>query len=311
MIALLVLAGSAWAWETDQLSERDHPLADLTAKADAHLQAIIDEAIASTNMLSACQASPAETHRLLAREIHQRVGKPAPVEGRGWLRGRGYNAYGAWVEAQPEAAWLHGDEHLFAELPLIRGPILHIAGVCSTVLLAGQRVGVDKLDHFLGMGHAYWERSNHGQDLDLALAWGTQTERHFYGMSTSLAFSFADLRANLDGYRFYAGLLGPEGVAELNETGCLVPTRDFSWADWIDWRYDELLNPSVYAPTAARAVRQRLEAEREVVCAVFAEGREAIVAYQQRAFTEADEAVVGRAPARVDPYRLAELCGGR
>lgn len=309
-LALLAL-GSALAWETDQLSARSTPLSDLTDKADAHLQAIIAQAIAATNEATGCQASPQEAHRILAREIHQRVGKPAAVEGRGWLRGRGYNEYGAWVEDQPEASWLHNDAHIYAELTLLRGPVLHIAGVCSTVLLAGQRVGVDKLDHFLGMGHAYWERSDFGRDLDQAVAWGTQTERQFYGMNTSLAFSFADLRANLDGYRFYAGLLGPEGVAAPDTDGCLVATQPFSWARWIDWRYDELLNPPVYTRSAARAVTERLEAQREVVCAIYAREREEIEAWQARAFREPDDSVLGKAPPRTDPYRLDELCSAR
>lgn len=306
--ALLWLVGSAQAWETDQITERQTPLVDLTAKADARLQAIIEEAIEATNELTACEAPQAEAHRLLAKEIHRRVGQPVLVPGRGWLRGRGYNEYGAWVETQPEALRVEHDDHIYAELPLLQGPILHLAGICSTILLAGERIGVDKIDHFLGMGHAYWERSRYGEDLAQAIAWGTQTERRFYGMSTSLAFSFADLRANLDGYHFYAGLLGPEGVAAADDSGCLVPTRPFSWADWIDWRYDELYNPPVYTRASGRAVTERLAMEREEVCAIYETEREDIETLLHRALTEPDDSVLGPAPARFDPYRLAELC---
>ena len=314
---LWALTPLAAAWETDQLSGRGQPLPDLTVVADARMQAVIDQAIERVNRQTGCEGSDAELHHQLARAIHAAVGRPDFVEGRGVLRGRGYNAYGAWVEELAQVDWLPPGEHLYADLSLWQAPLLRSAGVCSTVRLAGQRVGVDKLDHFLGMGFFYWLHSDRGHDPEAAMAWGTRTERSLYGMSTSLAFSFADLAANLDGYRFYAGLLEPPSAARQEPAsaarreadGCLAPASPFTWADWIDWRYDEVYNPPVYAPAAARAVRRRLEADRERVCADYAEwGGPAYQAHLERVLKTPDPAVRGLAPARIDPYGLSSLC---
>lgn len=312
MLGALVLASAALAWETDQISGRGAPVADVTALADARLQEVIDQALRAVNQQTGCSGSDDEVHARLAREIHDRVGRPDFVQGRGILRGRGYNAYGAWVEELEAVDWLPPADHLYADLSLWQAPLLRSAGVCSTIRLAGQRVGVDKLDHFLGMGFFYWKHSARGADPEAAIAWGTRTERSVYGMSTSLAFSFADLAANLDGYRFYAGLLDADvGLARRGADGCLEPVRPFAWADWIDWRYDEVLNPPVYTPTAARAVQRRLLQERAQVCADYAEwGGPAYRAHLERVLSAPDPAVRGEAPTRVDPYGLDALCAG-
>lgn len=311
-LAVLALALPAAAWETDQLSDRGAPLADLTPLADERLRVAIGEAIRAVNREVGCEATAQTQHARLAQEVHDRVGRADFVAGRGTLRGRGYNSYGAWVEELGVVDWPPPDDHLYADLRLWQAPLLHLAGVCSTVRLAGQRVGVDKLDHFLGMGFYYWKHSREGEDPDAAIRWGTRTERTVYGSSTTLAFSFADLAANLDGYHFYARLLDPlTGVARRGAGGCLEEAHPFTWADWIDWRYDEVLNPPVYRPTAARAVQRRLESAREQTCQAYAVwGGADYQVHLARILAAPDPAVRGEAPARVDPYRLDELCAG-
>lgn len=309
LIAPWLRALPALGWETDQLTGRAMPLQDVTEAADARLDEIIDQALAATNAHTRCQASPELAHALLAEQVHDRVGRPERVPGRGWPRGIGYNQYGAWLEQLPQAARPADRGDIYGDLGLWQAPVLHLAGVCSTVGLAGQRVGVDKVDHFLGMGFAYWERSHHGDRPERAVRWGTWTERAIFGRLTSSVFSYADLEANYDGYLFYAGLLEPEGVATIGEDGCLVRTAPFAWADWIDQRYDEVLNPSAPNRAAARGVQRRLDERGPAVCAdVAALG----VDYPERlaeALVGQSPAVGLKAPSRFDPFGLVERCG--
>lgn len=305
----LLLALPAAAWETDQLTDRTAPLPDLTDPANRHLQQLIDEAIARTNERTRCEGDDDKLHATLARVLHRSVGRAERVQGRGWIRGMGYNRYGAWLEQQPEVRSFVERDDIFNQLGLFQAPVLHLAGACATVSLAGQRVGVDKVDHFLGMGFYYWKRSRKGARPDRALAWGARTERSIFGMMTSSAFSHADLVANHDGYRFYLGLLDPGGVAARGADGCLKPTSPFDWADWIDWRYDEVLNPSVYTRPALRGIDRALTARQDALCAEFADWAEPDFQDHMDAVLASDpDVAAGRAPDRVDPFHLSARC---
>lgn len=303
-------ASEARAWETDQIYGRTSPLPDATQALNGRMDVALGRAVARVVDEGGCGLDDAELQFALADAIHHEVGPPRLVRGRNLLRGKGYNAYGAWVEQSGMGLLPGRGQGLYADVGLFEGILLATTGTCSTVDVAGVRVGVDKFDHFLGMGHSLYTRSLRPQGLEAALQWSARTEVGHYGLAMSGAFSFADLEANAEGYDFYAGLLSPGSVIVRGEGACPVQVRPWSWADVLDWRYDEVMNPPVYTAPVAEAVRERLVADPAFACAGYdALGGAAYAEHINQLMAQDDPLAKGKAPPRVDPFGLAALCG--
>ena len=302
-------SGPARAWETDQLTHRDQPLPDLAAVADARLDQEIAQAVAATNRITHCGGTQQQVRVVLAEQIHDRVGAPQHLSGYKWPKGAGYNRYGAWLERQPGVRRFDDRSDIYGDLNLWQAPVLKLAGVCGTVEMAGTLLGTDKVDHFLGVGYSYWQASQLGVSPLHALVWGARTERTYYGEMTSSAFSYADLQANYEGFRFYAGLLGTDSVVRRGEDGCVEQVRNFHWSDWLDWRFDEVLNPSVYTKAAWAGVRHRLAEERNQICASYAVwGGADYQDHLEDVLRSQPDVAAGLGPARVDVFGLQALC---
>ncbi|MFC6672641.1 hypothetical protein [Marinobacterium aestuariivivens] len=64
-------------------------------------------------------------------------------------------------------------------------------------------MGLDKLGHFFAQGWQYFELTAlGGGTLEQALALGREQEQGRYGYLTTGIFSYADLAANFNGWRF-------------------------------------------------------------------------------------------------------------
>lgn len=306
--ALLLISGG-WAWETDPLTDRDQPLADGTAYVDAFTSEIIDAAIERTNAALGCGADVGRARDVLARELFGATSKRKFVTGRGTFRGMGHGAFSAWLETAPELErrTFDGRTDMFQDVRFGESPILSSAGTCSLITLAGVVVGTDKPDHFWYNGYMYYLVAQHRNE-PAAIDYGTKTELTYYGMTSSSTFSFADLHANWQGYRFFRGLLTEGSVVGRDAEGCLVRTAPFAWEDWVDWRWDEALNPNVYTPKVGAYVDERLSAHQDEVCADVAPILGDVQARLQVSLVEPTPWASGRAPKRVDPYHLAERC---
>jgi hypothetical protein len=111
----------------------------------------------------------------------------------------------------------------------------------NIIKVAGCLVGTDKIDHFFDQGYAYWRVSTYGQDDRRAVDYGVASELGWYGIAVAGVFSYADLRANWAGYRFFKNL---GGYFRLDARQHMSQSRQFDWAEWVDWQWDEWLNPS-------------------------------------------------------------------
>jgi hypothetical protein len=305
------VADPALAYETDQLTWRDLQLADSTAYANQVANELIGVAVAGTNAETACQGTDDELRELLARHVHDATSKRQGVWERGPFRAPGFSRFSAALETSPEVDRFAFSrrEDLYGDMTLWQSVILTMAGPCSTFEIAGVRTGSDKFDHFLDTGYHYFAEERRHGDPRAGVERGTQTEREFYGMLTSKAFSYADLRANWDGWRFYEGLLSPGSTVARGDDGCLRVAAPFDWRDWVGPEWDEVLNPPVYTRLVERRVLATLEARRDEVCA----SRER---WDHDRWREDDLAtlpprpdyVAGPAPARRDPWQLEALC---
>ena len=268
--AFLLLAGTALpvhAYESDQVTDRSDPPAESLDAANAHADLLLADAVRRTNALTHCGTDLDHVHQILAREIHHQMGERTYVPSRGKQPPMGFGAYAAWLETGPIDRDSHGArDDLYRAISFFTDPILATFGPASTITLAGQLVGTDKLDHFWIQGYDYFRRSRDGDDPLRAIAWGTQTERGLWGLSTTGVFSFADLAANYDGFRFYDGLLRAGSIMQLGTDGCVVQAEPFDWSVWVDWRYDEVLNPSVFRRGLATDIRAGLDREAPGFC---------------------------------------------
>jgi hypothetical protein len=130
-------------------------------------------------------------------------------------------------------------------------------------------LGPDKIDHFFDQGYDYWRVSGDGADDEAAREWGVRSELGYFGMGASGVFSFADLKANWDGYQFYVELLDPEhGLFTIGDDG-LSRVRDMRWSDVIDWQYDEFLNSNCYSDKRSDKIRRVLQEDPQSSCRTY------------------------------------------
>jgi hypothetical protein len=230
------------------------------------------------------------------------------VEGRGFLRGLGFGGYAAWIENGPIQRRAFGPRSgVYGEVRPTRSLVLGTVGVCSTVMLAGVLVGTDKIDHFWAVGWHYARRSRWGEEPERSVAWGTLSERTWWGLLTSNAFSFGDLRANWDGERFYTTLLAPGSVLRLDEDGCVERVGGWDWGEWVTPAWDEAILPPVLGRNVERAVERHLA--HGAVCASYGEWGPAYEALREATLAEPKPWMGSRAPSLRDPWRFHDRCG--
>ena len=310
--ASTLVAGSAWAYETDQLTDRDLPIRDSLQQADAKLNAMFADAVAATNTETRCKLDADHTQKVLADHLYATTAGRARVKTRGFLKGFGYGRYSAWYETDPDVdrrTFYPERRDIYGNLKMRDSLVLGAVGPCSTFNLGGVLLGSDKLDHFLGVGYQYYQVSQRGKDLPAALKYGTATELSLYGLWTSSAFSYADLRANFDGYRFYVDLLGPESVFSVGDDGCVQQDRPFSWKEWVDVEYDEVENPSVYSRPVQERVLQGLHTHKDSICASYARWGADYGTHLTELLDGLPSYVSPEAAPQVDSFQLDALCG--
>lgn len=96
----------------------------------------------------------------------------------------------------------------FQKIPLHVGRWLGI-GFTLPIHHNGLLIGADKFGHFFDEGHYYYTMVHKwGFKFANALKWGRFLEYTFEGKGLVGVYSYADLAANYDGYRFWLDILG-------------------------------------------------------------------------------------------------------
>ena len=302
---LLLFGGPSWAFESDQLAPRSADLRDALTEANSQADAMLARATRQANDHTRCEGKDEHVARVLADEIRAVMGATEVIPARGELPAMAYGAYAAWLEEGPVDRYTFVSRNdLYSEVEWQQSPVLGTWGPSSTIRLGDVLVGVDKIDHFWVQGHLYYDKAGRGGDMERAIRYGTRTEWLRWGMMTTGVFSFADLAANYDGYAFYRDLLGPGSPLQRGEDGCVVQVRGFDWEEHVDWEYDEVANPPVYRKNIQERVDRYLDLSERESCADW-------LALPPPGPMELRPGYVGAAaPPRVDPFRLAERCGG-
>ncbi len=318
LLAVLFVLAPARAYETDPYTQRDLPLADATPIANAHADEILARAIERTDRRIGCRADDATTRRILAKAIERQTDPPHLVLHRGPIGAFGFSSFSGWMETDPRVPMVatRRRDTIFAEVRLLENYVLWLVGPSDGVRMGEIWVGTDKFDHFWDVGWVLYHVSRDGTDLESALFRSLRLETGYLGYRTSGAVSYGDLRANYDGYRFYAGLLGESSIVRRGPDGCLVQTRPWDWTEWVDRDWDEFLNPAHFTPRARRAIDRALEGQDARICALDAAARDAApsrVPVGEYVVVDRLEAAEGRVRPelreRTDAWRRAERCG--
>jgi hypothetical protein len=261
---------TAWAYEVDAWTPRGVAVDDSAWMASRVFESVLDEALAEVR--AHCPADPEARKRRVAREVARASARRVRLDRPG-LSAFGNGVFSAWLEVDPLVDRVTtGTDGVFAEVTPRDSVILSLAGTASTVRFGDVLLGTDKVDHFLATGFQYARWSRWGEVPERAVRRGTRTERRFYGQLTSRTFSYADLAANWDGYRFYAGLLEEGSVVQPDADQCVVRVGSWDWTVWADPSWDEFANPSVYSARVQRRLEDRLEGDREAVCEAWTPG---------------------------------------
>ncbi len=312
-LSLWLLLLSGFAYESDQLTDRQIPLRDASSLLNEQLDALLSEAVERTNRRTRCRGDLDRMHRKLARQVFKRTAKGAFVWQRGFFRAPGFSVYSAWIERSQEVdkrSWALRDD-LYGDATLWQSFILTVVGPASTVAVDGDLVGTDKFDHFLNFGFVAYKKSRWGREPHKIEDFDRRTERNFFGLVTSKTYSYGDIAANNDGTLFYSGLLDEDSIFQRDADGCVTQVREFDWGEWVDWRYDEALNPSVYTRPVQEVVTKRIHREPARYCAAYeALGRSEYDGHLEDVLAETP-APVRWMHERTDPYGLEALCAGR
>lgn len=237
---------AATAYETDQFSNRDAPIADSTE--------ILNEQVNATlaDIVDGWRRGPDEM--AVVNEIYHAIG------GHHWV-----DKLERWAMRSDEVEKLATPRYdsVFSGLPWYALRVTTFFGVGKTIRVNGQLIGSDKIGHFLSQGRKYYRRFLRTQSEAEAARHSAFTERAIFGRMTTGSYSNADLVANYEGHRFYRSLfeddIVPGKPAILRwDDGRWVIQRRFDWADHVNAYWDEALNINHYDALLYKHMQQRL-----------------------------------------------------
>ena len=100
------------------------------------------------------------------------------------------------------------NDSIYRDIDYLEGFSLNLKELSDVVNINGHLVGLDKMGHFFAEGWQYFELTQYeNKSIEQAVEWGKEQEAGKFGYSTTGIFSFADLVANFNGWRFWNKVL--------------------------------------------------------------------------------------------------------
>lgn len=218
-------APRALAFEADQFTVPDKPLADIGPELDAHVSRVLAKIVRQVNLElafydAALKHATFEPDRIAARKAITRrldddylIGRFYDLLAHGWPE----THLERWLrkqkfKAQPARFDVDYDDCIYADTAAIR-PLLTI-GVAPTVKLHGVYQSTDKIGHFLQQGFEYYrayrvarrDGESEAKAVQAAIDVGVDQESSYFGELPTGVFSNSDLAANYAGFKFYRNL---------------------------------------------------------------------------------------------------------
>ena len=100
------------------------------------------------------------------------------------------------------------NDSIYRDIDYLEGFSLNLKELSDIVNINGHLIGLDKMGHFFAQGWQYFELTQYDdRSIEQALEWGKQQEAGKFGYTTTGIFSFSDLVANFNGWRFWNKVL--------------------------------------------------------------------------------------------------------
>ncbi len=245
-MAVAGLPATATAYETDQFSNRDIPIADSTEPLNARVNETLENIIADWRK--------GHDEMAVVSAIYHEIG------GHHWV-----DKLERWAmkSDQVEKVATPRYDSVFSGLPWYALRVTSFFGVGKTIRVNDQLIGSDKLGHFLSQGRKYYRRYRRSYSEQDAAQHSAFTERAIFGRVTTGSYSNADLVANYEGHRFYRSLFeddivpGKPAILRWEDSGWVIQ-RDFDWADHVNEYWDEALNINHFDALLYKSMHERL-----------------------------------------------------
>ncbi len=242
--SLLCCSSSVFAYEVDNFTGRELPVADALSVMDERVNTILSKAARKANV-----DSPFRCNRVLLRSQVLRWVRPDPIS---------FLELWATFTGEIERISVKKSESVYAGAKLSESPAIWFAGIGQSFRLDGKIVGTDKLGHFFMQGFGYFKEVEEGEDIDKVVR-RDHGEDGIFGLTTSGVMSYADMAANYAGYLFWKELYsGEDPYFKCEEGKGWVQTRAFTWKDYVTDAWDEAINCSVMRPSLGQRVEMNL-----------------------------------------------------
>ncbi len=101
------------------------------------------------------------------------------------------------------------NDSIYRDIGYLEGFSLRLKELSDVVKVDGHLIGLDKLGHFFAEGWEYFEQTHRkNATVEQAIQWGSRQEAGKFGYATTGVYSYADLVANFNGWRFWNEIVG-------------------------------------------------------------------------------------------------------
>ncbi len=280
----ILISQTAQCYEVDQFTRRNEPIRDSTALIDAEINKRIRYAVESTNPntfekllgVSGC-GDKASDHNDSRRRLFTNLSSYLFTE----------NPIGlveAFAEKNDSIAKrrIRADESIY-KTAIEKSIIMKVFGITSVIAVNKQKIGTDKLGHFLSEGYKFYRNAHtHETEVektDSVRKQNFSSELGENGLATTNIKSYADMAANYDGTRFWNKLCGhlnqDSTPAEKNhfakykclphsylkcENGVWIfdQKENFTLKNYVTPAWDETINCSVFSEEIAALVKTEI-----------------------------------------------------
>lgn len=226
ILMYLLCSAPIIATEVDSFSLRDPTLQDSLSELNGIVHGYLEKSIKKANKKNSCSPEVFEdifhslTGGLFWADIENQIEKSTSIDKRIISR----------------------KNSIYKDFEAGDVPALFLARLGYILKIGDFYIGSDKFGHFLDQGHDYFIKN----DLEQGIEFGEMTERTYYGLMATGVYSYGDLSANLEGYRFWSNLARGEHSYVGCSRGQWEQKRNFDWSEYINAALDEGLNCSAY-----------------------------------------------------------------
>lgn len=255
---LFCLSYSTYAAEVDQFTTRSLPLDDAAEMINSRANEFLERALSKLNAKEGCssdQASEKKLYKELQNYFENHIGGELVKE---LLYTDKFPKIVLPIEESIYRNWTKKNGFLLANRIGKNNPY----AIYPEVRIGDVRIGIDKLEHFYGMGvRHYRELYFHHLSLTTILKMDHFIERNVLGgqFFETGVMSYGDMAANINGIRFWNSMLqkhedilgaqyrfGPYVICEDGQWK-INPEKKIDMRDYIDDSMDEGINCSTFA----------------------------------------------------------------